>query len=124
MLNLVSAAPTAAIRMVMHTHGCSWGPLWTWDWCCVSSFHIHNLRKENIPFHSKRQINFAIFHMLASLAPDQEDQCCQVIQVLLGDQGSLKAQKDHGLLSPRHGPEKHMLFTTEIHPTHFLPLSL
>lgn len=64
------------------------------------------------------------FQMSTSLAPVREDQCCQVLQAVLGGQGSLQARKDRGLLSARRSPEKHTQFTTEIHSRQLLPPAL
>lgn len=57
---------------------------------------------------SEKQSFNMFSNVSTSHAPVQEDRCCQVLQVVLGDQRGLLAQQDPVLLSVHHGPGKHM----------------
>lgn len=65
----------------------------------------------------KQQLITLITARLSSkVTPVQEDQCCQAIQEVLGDQRGPQARQAHGHLSARHVPEKSH-YTTKSHST-------
>lgn len=102
----------------MHTHRGSWGALWAWDWCCFNSFNIHNLT-ETFSNYCSDKSSFDIFpNVSASHVPVQEDQCYQVLQVVLGNPRDLLAQQDPVLLSVHHGPENICDYTTKTPSLH------